>query len=406
MVSLPLLATAFGALFATQDTVVVSADNPPVWGAAPRLIEEVRIGALDGDEVYTLGDVSDVAVSPDGTIWAADRQARAIRRYDRDGRSIGSTGRSGEGPGEFNSIAGLERLSDGRFAAWDPVLLRFSLFSEDGEFEKTIGVRTPIILLRNRDGFRVDDQSRLHILSAEIFPEATDRPKVQLIWIRVDTTGVVLDTIPVPAPQTDGPSAGSKSYEFGTMAPFSIVTRSALSPKGYLVLGRNSTYALHHPLPDGRIQRIERSWSPVSVGREERAEFQALGDASRRGRRDLVETSTSVPRTKPPFWGLWVDQEGRVWVARHTQARAVPETESEREVRLEGNRLRGVDRPPSEWWEPLVFDVIEPGGRYLGTVTLENHRTELSEARGTEIWVIEQGEFDEQYVVRYRVATG
>jgi len=401
MVIVPLLAAAYGALFAIQDTVVVRADNPPVWGAAPRLIEDLRIGALDGDEVYTFGNVSDVAVSPDGTIWVADEQARAIRRYDRAGKHIGSIGRSGEGPGEFRSIVDLERLPDGRFAAWDAVLLRFSLFSGDGEFQKTVGVRTPLVRLRTLDGFRVDDQSRLHILSAKVLEDG-----VELIWIRVDTAGVVLDTIAVPPPQTDGPSAGGKPYQFGSMAPFSVVTRSALSPRGYLVLGRNSTYALHHPLPDGRIQRIERSWSPVSVGREERAEFQARGDDARRGRQNLTETSTSVPGTKPPFWALWVDQEARVWVARHAQARRVPETESEREVRLEGNRMRGDNRPPSEWWEPLVFDVIEANGRYLGTVTLDNHRANLKEARGTEIWVIEQGEFDEQYVVRYRVSAG
>lgn len=221
MVSVPLLAAAFGALFSIQDTVVVRADNPPEWGEAPRLIEELRIGTLDGDEAYTFGELSDVAVSPDGTIWVADKLAQAIRRYDQAGKHIGSIGRGGEGPGEFNYIAGLERLPDGRFAVWDPGLLRFSLFSGDGEFQKAIGVQTPMVLLRNLDGFRVDDRSRLHILSAEVITDATVRPSLELIWIRIDTAGVVLDTIPVPPPQTDGPVAGGKSYEFGTMAPFS-----------------------------------------------------------------------------------------------------------------------------------------------------------------------------------------
>jgi hypothetical protein len=394
----PLLLTALGAALAAQDTVVVRADNPPEWGMAPRLVEDLRIGALEGDEAYTFGEVRDVAVASDGTIWVADRQTRLIRRYSRDGQHLGSVGGPGEGPGEFGSINGLARLPDGRFVAWDAALVRFSLFSPDGRFEKASRVPTPIVYLRNMESLRVDDQFRLYIRSVDL----SNRDQSDLIWIRVDTAGTVLDTIPVPPLDTEGPRAGGKRYQFGRMPPFSYVTVSAPSPMGYLVKGRTNTYALFRPLPDGRVLRIERSWSPVRVGRRERAEFQTQGDHSRQGRQNYPETSTSVPREKPPFWALWVDQEGRIWVARHSEARRVPETESERE-----QRLRAMSPPPpAEWWEPLVLDVIDPEGTYLGTVTFEDHRIDLREARGREIWTIERGEFDETYVVRYRIEAG
>jgi hypothetical protein len=54
----------------------------------------------------------------------------------------------------------------------------------------------------------------------------------------------------------------------------------------------------------------------------------------------------------------------------------------------------------------LVADVIEPGGRYLGTVRFPNERTTLAWATGATLWVVESGELDEGYVVRYRIEAG
>lgn len=393
MSALALLAT-LGIFGAVQDTVVARADNPPVWGADLGLVEEIRIGVLDGDEDYTLGRVVDVAVQPDGTIWIADALAHGIRRYDQQGRFIDILGRSGEGPGEFSTITGLERLPDGRMAAWDGNLARVSLFKSDGTVDKVFPL--PLMVARMRGNiaeiFRADDLGRLYIFSPFLLPNDA----AQFGWMQVDTSGAVLDTIPFPDAQTEGPTGGFKLYPFGRMGAFSVVTRGALSPDGQLVMARNSRYALNRPRSDGSILRIERSWDPVSVNRQEREEREALIAASQRG----TQQGASIPDRKPPFWAFWVDHESRIWVARHAPAVRIPESDEER------SRREVTRAPPSEWWEPLVLDVISPDGRYLGTVRIEDHQTDLRVARGRTIWVIEQGEFDEQYVVRYRIESG
>lgn len=38
----------------------------PAWGDSPALVEELRIGGLQGDEEYTFGSVSALAPTPDG----------------------------------------------------------------------------------------------------------------------------------------------------------------------------------------------------------------------------------------------------------------------------------------------------------------------------------------------------
>ena len=389
-------AVAIGLLCAIQDTVVVKADNPPVWGAAPRLVQEVRIGALQGEEEYTFGRVQDVAVAEDGTIWVADAQDHAIRRYSPDGHFLDRIGRSGRGPGEFSALGGLERMPNGRFAAWDTSLGRVSLFTTEGQFLKTIPLAMPVIAVRNNviDAFRADRKGRFIIFN----PSFDREDGVHFRWLLVDTLGSILDSIPYPSPETTGPSGAFKDYPFARMLPFSTTTRGSPSPSGYLVIGRNSVYAFNLPRPDGSVLRIERSWQPAPVGRRERSEWETLvAYAERQGGN---RGGTSIPARKPPYWGFWIDQEARIWVARHTIAVRIPETDSDRAKRTE------TGAPPTEWWEPLVVDVIDSEGRFMGSVKMNDRKAVPKVARGNQLWVIEQGEFDEPYVVRYRIESG
>jgi hypothetical protein len=52
-----------------------------------------------------------------------------------------------------------------------------------------------------------------------------------------------------------------------------------------------------------------------------------------------------VPAEKPAFRGLFTGAEGRIWVLRSQPGRKDAE---------------------GEWIEPVLFDVFEPDGRYLG----------------------------------------
>lgn len=54
-----------------------------------------------------------------------------------------------------------------------------------------------------------------------------------------------------------------------------------------------------------------------------------------------------------------------------------------------------------EWRQPEVFDVLDPRGRFLGTVVLPL-ASQVVYAKGAYFWTIEHGEFEEQYLVRYR----
>ena len=114
------------------DTLVVRTVSGSAWGADARLVQEMSFGELDGDLEYLLGDVTSLAVGPDGTIYLVDGQVNELRAYDADGTYLRTLAREGQGPGELSQPTALAVLSDGRIVVRDPGNTRLQVFSADG----------------------------------------------------------------------------------------------------------------------------------------------------------------------------------------------------------------------------------------------------------------------------------
>lgn len=368
-----------------QDTILVRVAEAPAWGRAPVLREELRIGVLEGDERYSLGAVTGVAVDGQGHVWVADHQAATLRRYSPEGGYLGDVGRRGQGPGEFSYLMDIRTTPDGNVIAWDPLGAGVHVFDPDGRF-----VRSHRVPVRGMFGFpqnlEVDRQGRIYAVAAD--PPSEPGGLYRAYWLRLSPDGVLEDTVWIAPTQSEG-----------TYHP--VRTYTAVSPLGYVVTGRNDEYAFHRTLPDDRVVRIVREAEAAGYEAGERREVQAFSDlfAERRG-----EPSRPVPDRKP-FWSTFqVDVEGRIWVARYARGERVAESTSQRKEREKyGN-------PPRTWAQPVVFDVLDPRGRLMGTLRFPNSawagpgsRTRLLHAQGTVVWVLEHGEFEEQYVVRYRI---
>jgi len=365
-----------------QDTIVVRANQPPMWGDAPVLAEELRIGTLDGPIETSFGRVTHVRPLA-GDLLVADAFSTAIRRFGSRGEYLGDVGRSGAGPGEFFEVAGLEPHPEG-IAVWDPRNGRISLFREDGEFHRSVAHFTGFF---TSDPFAVDTLGNFY--TKGMSPDSPRQPgfPVQEVWVKLDPRGELIDSIPIPL-SSDKP--GLVLYTpLGRLYPFLVRTLSAMSPHGYQVTGSNEEYVLYRPLSDGRTLRIEREHEPVPIHPEERAEWQALIDFSHDARDS--DYRVQIPSdTKPALRGLLVDLDGRIWVSRYVTAEYEPEA-----------RPPSSGRPTINWWETATWDVIDPRGAFLGTIKTPNGR--VLAAKGDRVWVVEVGELDEQYVVQYRI---
>ena len=384
-----------------QAPVVVRSSEAPAWGTAVRLVEELRIGVLDGDPDYVLGRVGQVAIGPNGQIIIADDAAPALRVFDANGRFVRVIGRNGEGPGEYRSMGGVATLRDGRIQLWDNRIQRLTTYSAIGEYLGAVRVPSGLF---SADLFHVDHEGFAYVRTTVGMPLPNEA--WQFGWSRVSPDGVVLDTLKVPTSTFAAPSF-VLSTPSGYDRPFPRELVSTMSSRGALLVGDNRTYAFEQRRPGAATIRVERAYQPIALLAEERTEWEAwarmfeqqaanrpaapkgvIGGGPRTVKYD-------IPRDKPPFSELDSDADGRIWVRRYAPAvyRKAPE------------RAAGDKRPKREWREPPTYDVFLSDGKFLGTVVLP-WNSRLEEAIGNQVWVTGTGEAGEEFVARYRIETG
>lgn len=337
------------------------------------------MGTLDGPVEETFGSVASVAAGPDLSAYVADAQVQVVRHFDADGVYVGGIGREGDGPGEFTWIWSVATTAEDQLLVWDATAYRMHEFRLDGRFVRTFP--TPMLGLVGGPTASMVPQTDGTLLlrtSAGVpGPIAGGGQEAVYAWLRFSPDGEFLDSIVPP-----------RRRVAGFTAAFKLETVSTPSPAGYFVSGRNDRYAIHRPLADGRVVRIEGDPEPVPVHDQEASEWRAYAVAY--DQRMALE-SPEVPTHKPVWKSLAVDGDGRIWVERYVEA-----------LRDPVHARRMTEGPAVEWVEPSTWDVIDPRGAYLGTIVVPV-RSRFGEARGDHAWFIVRGDFDEEYVVRYRV---
>ena len=103
-------------------------DMPPRY----RLVEELRIGAIDGSEEQTFGDIRAVAVDDQDNIHILDFQSQLIRTFSPSGSFVRLTARRGGGPTEIEDANGLMIDVSGTLWVNDPGNGRVIAIEESG----------------------------------------------------------------------------------------------------------------------------------------------------------------------------------------------------------------------------------------------------------------------------------
>ena len=122
----------------TPPSGAVLVTNTPSADASPTLmlVEELRVGSLDGARPESFAALKGLVALPGGGFAVLDSQAQEIRVFGADGSHVATHGRPGEGPGEFVDATGLMLDPRGRIWAADPRGARMSVFDPvDGFLE-------------------------------------------------------------------------------------------------------------------------------------------------------------------------------------------------------------------------------------------------------------------------------
>jgi hypothetical protein len=371
------------------DTTIVRTVSGSVWGDTALLVEELRIGALDGRPELEFAWVYGLAVGADGSMHVHEGQTGAVRTFDSSGAFIRAIGRPGDGPGEYGGVRALRALPDGRVAILDSRAV--NVYSPTGVWIRSIRLAFPDVPSAGIP-LAVDTAGDLHALTRG-FARPTEPNAGALasrrvdVFVRIDSSGSIPDTLALP----------TFSAPEWTAAVFAPEGSWTFHPHGHFVVGRSDQYAFEMRYRDGRVLRVERVTDRVSVEAGEKAslkQFLSTHNVLFAGPDGAVEMTGGAPiaDVKPVYRKLAAAEDGRIWVQRHTTAR-----------RIESAPDPSTPNAPTEdWVEPQVHDVFEPDGRYLGAVAVPDGAT-LHVMAGDRVWGTVFGDSGEQYVVRWRV---
>ena len=356
-------------------TSLPSQPRIPTWHAT----ELWRVDGTDAGDGF--GEIRDLAVLKDGSVWILDFKDQQIRRYDANGKALPTVSRKGSGPGELQKANGMLVHQDGTVWVNDPSNARFSIFAADGKF-----ARQQLISITSY-GFRWE--AWFDRTTNDLF-DPVNRKRGELYvqpWRRIDATGKELREIDRPSCGAPHYSATSWQAETKSTGNNMVASYPFMTGGGFAPTGRDAVWCAAPGSRRVALIRIGRNdtlatttldISPVSVTVAERDSViaAALKEARRYATNDF--DPSRIPRTKPGIAALHVDDDGRLWV-QHVRAAGA----------------RGT-----------TYDIHDARGAHLGRLTVPFTVMDYlpMRARGSDAWFPVRGEDDVVSVVKMRVA--
>ncbi len=309
---------------------------------------------------FLFGSISGLTIDPAGRVIVADAGEARLVVLSVEGKVLGTVGRKGKGPGEFESPTGPAIGPDG--ALYVRNMSTVSRFVTDpktgllGRFDRAFPGPS-FAPWTSKLATIIDTSGRLHFpLEVGLRDGLT-----HYAYQRYALDGKELDSIPVPMQPTARSSWASVPIDKGTgrmvkgvnVVPFHPVPVWSVSMSGTMITSPADRYLLTETDARGRIIRqvTHPAVSPPIPSRERQDSTAALSrrlDSLRipldqvRGMSDEVK-SRRIPTVYPVFRSLSTAADGSIW-ARRWSASTVAATS--------------------------VFDVLSPDGRRLRTVTV------------------------------------
>lgn len=361
----------------TMDTlpsgqVVVHNTEQPLWpdGSGWQVVEELRIGTVEGNGPDLFGRIGSIETDETGRIYLLETQANEIRVFDSTGAHVRTIGREGGGPGEFNNPVHIQFGPDGNLWVVDPQNNRLSVFDTAGSYLEGRYALGGFIMIPWPGGFDASGHYYAPV------PQPSDE-EFRIALLRFDSALNPLDTVAIPEDPVDREyfelRRGDSFMRAGI--PFTPGFRWRLSADGTLWGMFQEDYRFFQLTPEGdTLRSFTRDFTALPVTEEDRAEAREDMEwfLSQGGNADW----SKIPNRKPATDVFFFDDEGNIWV--------IPVTTADREWR--------------------VVDVFDPEGRYLGSIDLPFQLTRpYPVIREDVMYAVTRDEMEVPYVVRARI---
>lgn len=337
-----------------------------------------------------------------GRLYAYDSQDKKLRAYDANGKFPRNIGAFGAGPGEFKSASPLKFVDDTVLAIRDASLGRVTFFYPNGKLRGSftnaglakVGYQDFVI---DRDGFATFSKSR-NGPAFEQGASALDRVRYNQL-VRVRANGAVVDAMEIPTALRSDDATTFMIASWGAGNNFVPQSSWAALPSGGFVAGDDDVMRFMIRPATGPVRIVDHAWTPVSLGREERANWLEFASYFA-GRPQGVGGSGKprnfqIPRTKPAYKDIFTDEDSRIWISIWAPAHKMvlpPRPASSK-----------ATSPRLSWRQPETFDVFSDKGEYLGRVVMPDGLT-VTNARGNRLWTVTVGPSDEAIIRVYTMA--
>ncbi len=335
----------------------------------------VRIGVLDGAMEYIFGNITGAIRLEDGRVVVADESIFEVRMYDAAGRHVWTSGRYGEGPGEYKGLRLLRGCPGAAITVFDWYLDRITELGLDGRVADTrtlaaAGVNPYQDLACSPGGDLVFQPWPKVILDRTV--AAGEHYRWEMVLNRVGVDGVVTLRSGIPGAERTNFSAGSRPRMWGRKMVF------AVAPTG-VWFGSGDDYELEHVDWLGKVTRVTRWAGPdLEVTREHLdryrnallARYDEPAERRRFEREGWPDIRDGLPERFPAYDALVPLPDGSVWVVPHP------------------------------WMLRNELHLLDPDGVWLRRLTIPVGSTVL-DAGPDWVLLLQRGELDEQSVAAY-----
>ncbi len=306
-------------------------NTSPVWqpGEGWRLSAEpsMDIGGGDTEEDQLFRVVGALRLS-DGRIVISNGGSNEIRFYDDGGEFVKSTGRQGEGPGEFTRLGPIDRIRGDSLAATGWGLNRQSVFDSNGELARTVGYQPTADIPRPVLLGTFDDGSALIHGGRDYDGPPSGLVRAHASLFRFDSEGSPANNMGV-FPESEAFYRQQQNFVYIVSLPFA--KRSVrLAVGDHFYFANTARYEVQIYGTDGVLQMLVRKHhelSPVTAGDKESLLQRRLEGRDADARRTIEQEfrDLPIPETKPAFGDqIKLDANRHLWVLELNDSAADP----------------------------------------------------------------------------------
>lgn len=263
--------------------------NPKVPALLQTVIlrEDLLIGGQKEDMEYTLSDIRSVQVDDKDTIYVLDLKDVLVKVFDKNGKSLRTFGKKGEGPCEFQLPYRMYLIAGKELMFYDISNRRISYYSLDGKCLREMSTRKQMFerTIADSEGniigyFFIPGEKYMHEL--KIFDSKLN-PVQTVVTIEEERTPYVVEMI-------------DTSLQFRVSDEDNIVWSHPSSYEIFIVNSEGET-----------VRKIVKAYDPVEITEAEKEE--------------MIENSTAPPEYKVqlpayynPLYYFICGDDGRIYV--------------------------------------------------------------------------------------------